>query len=114
MIRGAHHVLHLQARRVARLHPRQAGYSYTDVGDGGSSSTPEADMGRHPTDKDARKACPPARTTSPSATTSKTVAELKAKGVALTDSIKDAGYGLTHFKMPGDFEVGCQLLYKKG
>ena len=45
----------------------------------------------------------------------KTVAELKARGVTFTDSITDRGYGLvTHFKMPGDFEVQLyQPLYSK-
>ena len=36
----------------------------------------------------------------------KTVTELKSRGVEFTDEITDRGYGLvTHFKMPGDFEV---------
>ena len=36
----------------------------------------------------------------------RTVAELKARGVEFTDGVEDHGYGLvTHFKMPGDFQV---------
>jgi 4-hydroxyphenylpyruvate dioxygenase-like putative hemolysin len=35
-----------------------------------------------------------------------TVVELKDRGVVFTDTITDVGYGrVTHFQMPGDFQV---------
>jgi hypothetical protein len=43
------------------------------------------------------------------------VTELKKRGVEFTDDITDAGYGqVTHFKMPGDFQVQLyQPRYKR-
>lgn len=81
------------------------GLKATDVGDGWLIfDLPEADMGCHPSDKDA-----------PSGTHDisfycddiyRTVDELKAKGVKFRGAIEDHGYGLvTHLHVPGDFYV---------
>jgi predicted enzyme related to lactoylglutathione lyase len=63
-------------------------------------------MGCHPSDNEEAK---------PSGThylsfycddITKTIAELKARGVEFTDEISDQGYGLViHFSMSGNFEV---------
>src|SRR5262249_42875965 len=79
----------------------------TDVGEGWLIfDVPEAEMGCHPADPEKG---------APSGThnisfycddLAKTVADLQASGVEITDPIADHGYGLvTYFKAPGDFKV---------
>ena len=82
------------------------GFTGTDVGEGWLIfDAPEADLGVHPAEADGAPSgthdisfyCDDIRTT---------VAELKARGVEFTQDVQDMGYGLvTHFKVPGDFEV---------
>jgi hypothetical protein len=93
------------------------GFPATDVGGGWLIfDLPEADMGCHPAE---------AEKGAPSGTHNisfycddiqKTVAELETRGVIFTDKVADQGYGfVTHFKMPGDFEVQLyQPKYSKG
>jgi catechol 2,3-dioxygenase-like lactoylglutathione lyase family enzyme len=108
MIRGVHTMFYSSRPEEFRRFIRdKLGFSYTDVGEGWLIfELPEADMGCHPADPDNG---------APSGThnisfycddVKQTVAELRARGVEFTDEITDRGYGLvTHFKMPGDFEV---------
>ena len=107
MIRGVHTMFYSSKAEELRAFIRdKLGFRATDVGEGWLIfDLPEADLGCHPTDGDGL----------PSGThnisfycddVEKTVAELKAKGVEFVDGITDAGYGLvTHFRMPGDFQV---------
>ena len=80
---------------------------FSDVGEGWLIfDLPDAEMGCHPADPQEGK-----RSGTPDISfycddIKKTVADLKARGVEFTDGVTDAGYGLvTHFKMPGDFQV---------
>jgi catechol 2,3-dioxygenase-like lactoylglutathione lyase family enzyme len=117
MIRGVHTMFYTSQPEELRAFIRdKLGVPHTDVGDGWLIfDLPEADMGCHPADSEDG---------APSGThhisfycddVRATVAELKRRGVEFTDDISDAGYGLvTHFKMPGEFQVQLyQPLYKK-
>ena len=117
MIRGVHTMFYSSKAEELRAFIRdKLGFKATDVGEGWLIfDLPEAEMGCHPTEPSEG---PPSGTHYISFycdDINKTVAELKARGVEFTDSIKDAGYGLiTHFKMPGDFEVQLyQPRYRK-
>ena len=108
MIRGVHTMFYTSEPEDLRTFLRdKLGLPATDVGDGWLIfNLPEADMGCHPAEP---------KEGSPSGThnisfycddISKTVAELKAKGVEFTEPVADRGYGfVTHFKVPGGFAV---------
>ena len=108
MIKGVHTMFYSSEPEALRAFIRdKLGFPYSDVGDGWLIfDLPEAEMGCHPSDKEDAK---------PSGThylsfycddITKTIAELKARGVEFTDEISDHGYGLViHFSMPGNFEV---------
>jgi uncharacterized protein (TIGR03067 family) len=83
------------------------GFSYTDVGEGWLIfDLPDAEMGCHPAEPEESQRSGTPHISFYCDDLKKTVAELKSRGVEFTDSITDAGYGLiTHFKMPGDFQV---------
>lgn len=118
MIKGVHTMFYSSQPEELRAFIRdRLGFTYTDVGDGWLIfDAPEADLGCHPADE---------ADGAPSGTHNisfycddikKTVAELRSRGVEFVDEIRDRGYGLvTHFKMPGDFDVQLyQPLYRKG
>jgi hypothetical protein len=117
MIKGVHTMFYTSQPDELRAFIRdKLKFSYSDLGEGWLIfDLPEADMGCHPAGPNDG---------APSGTHSisfycddieKTVAELKSRGVEFTDSIANHGYGLvTHFKVPGDFEVQLyQPLYSK-
>ncbi|MBI4521165.1 MAG: VOC family protein [Gemmatimonadetes bacterium] len=117
MIRGVHTMFYSSDAEGLRAFIRdKLGFRATDVGDGWLIfDLPEADMGCHPLEEEGE---PPSGTPDISFYCDdihQTVAELKRRGVEFTDGIADMGYGLvTHFKMPGDFEVQLyQPLYEK-
>ena len=118
MIRGVHTMFYSSQPEALRAFIRdKLRFPFTDVGEGWLIfDLPEADMGCHPADDPPEGA--------PSGTHNisfycddiqQTVAELKARGVEFTDQVTNRGYGLvTHFRMPGDFEVQLyQPLYQK-
>ena len=108
MIKGVHTMFYSSDADGLRIFLRdKLGFKATDTGGGWLIfDLPEADMGCHPAD---------AEHGAPSGTQDisfycddidQTVKELKAKGVEFTSEIQDHGYGLvTHFKVPGDFEI---------
>jgi catechol 2,3-dioxygenase-like lactoylglutathione lyase family enzyme len=108
MIRGVHTMFYSSEPEALRAFLRdKLGLRATDVGDGWLIfDLPEAEMGCHPAE---------AAKGAPSGTHNisfycddieKTVAGLRARGVEFTDPVTDQGYGLvTHFKVPGGFEV---------
>jgi catechol 2,3-dioxygenase-like lactoylglutathione lyase family enzyme len=107
MIRGVHTMFYTSEPTALRAFLRdKLGFPATDVGEGWLIfDLPEADMGCHPTDgKDVASGthdisfyCDDIQ---------KTVAELKAKGVAFTKPVQDAGYGfVTYFLAPGNLEL---------
>lgn len=108
MIRGVHTMFYTSEPEALRAFIRdKLGFRYTDVGDGWLIfDLPEAEMGCHPAEtRDGARSgthyisfyCDDI---------SKTVTELRRRGVEFTDDISDHGYGLAiHFKMPGGFEV---------
>ena len=116
MIRGLHAMFYSSRARELRafLHDT-LGWRGTDVGDGWLIfDAPEADLGVHPTENSG----PPSGTADISFYCDDiegTVREMKAKGVEFTGPVEDHGYGLvTHFKVPGGFEVQLyQPRYKK-
>jgi len=113
MIRGVHTMFYSSDAPATRAFLRdKLGFPFTDVGEGWLIfEMPEADMGCHPADPSGRRGhkTPPAGTQSISFycdNVEQTVAELKARGVAFTRPVVDAGFGLiTAFKMPGGVEV---------
>ncbi len=112
MIRGVHTMFYTSEPAAMRAFLRdKLGFSGTDVGEGWLIfNLPEADMGCHPAEPD--KECPSG---TPSISfycdnIEQTVKELKAKGVEFTGPVVDQGFGLvTHFKVPGGFEL---MLYQ--
>jgi catechol 2,3-dioxygenase-like lactoylglutathione lyase family enzyme len=120
MITGVHTMFYTSEPEALRAFIRdKLGFRATDVGDGWLIfDLPDAEMGCHPAEKDGGQSVPSG---TPDISfycddIHKTVAELKAKGVEFTEDVADHGYGLvTHFKMPGDFEVQLyQPRYKRG
>src|SRR5262245_23729004 len=107
MIRGVHTMFYSSKVEELRAFIRdKLQFPFSDVGEGWLIfDLPEADMGCHPTEAEG----PPSGTQHISFycdDVKKTVAELKKRGVEFTDEVRDVGYGLiTHFRMPGDFEV---------
>jgi hypothetical protein len=118
MIRGVHTMFYSSQPEALRAFLRdKLGFPATDVGDGWLIfDLPEADMGCHPADPKEGAQSGTHNISFYCDDINKTVAELKTRGVTFTDSIADRGYGLvTHFRMPGDFEVQLyQPLYSKG
>ena len=110
MITGVHTMFYTSEPEALRAFLRdKLGFPATDVGEGWLIfDLPDAEMGCHPTEKDGGHAV---ESGTPDISfycddIHKTVAELKAKGVEFTGDVADHGYGLvTHFKMPGNFEV---------
>jgi predicted enzyme related to lactoylglutathione lyase len=107
MIRGVHTMFYSSRVDELRAFIRdKLQFPFTDVGEGWLIfDLPEADMGCHPTEAGGPHSgthyisfyCDDIK---------KTVAELKKRGVEFTDEVRDVGYGMiTHFRMPGDFEV---------
>jgi hypothetical protein len=107
MLRGLHAMFYSSQADELRVFLRdQLGLQGTDVGGGWLIfNPPEADLGVHPTDgedvssgtADISFYCDDIQAT---------VRELRAKGVEFVDAIADHGYGLvTHFKVPGGFNV---------
>jgi catechol 2,3-dioxygenase-like lactoylglutathione lyase family enzyme len=118
MIRGVHTMFYTSKPDELRAFIRdKLGFPATDVGGGWLIfDLPEADMGCHPTDDP--QCSPPSGTPDISFycdDITKTVTELKAKGVEFVNEVENHGYGLvTHFRMPGDFQVQLyQPLYTK-
>jgi predicted enzyme related to lactoylglutathione lyase len=107
MIRGMHAMFYSSEARALRSFLKdKLGLPATDVGDGWLIfDAPEADLGVHPTDHDE----PPSGTADISFycdDIAGTVADLESRGVEFTKPVEDHGYGLvTHFKVPGGFEV---------
>ena len=109
MIRGLHAMFYSsQADELRAFLRDKLGLRGSDVGGGWLIfDAPEADLGVHPTDGDARDV--------PSGTAHvsfycddvhETVRELRARGVEFVDDVEDHGYGLvTHFRVPDGFTV---------
>jgi catechol 2,3-dioxygenase-like lactoylglutathione lyase family enzyme len=109
MITGVHTMFYTSEPEALRAFLRdKLGFPFTDVGGGWLIfDVPEAEMGCHPAQKDGGAV--------PSGTAdvsfycddlTKTMAELKARGVEFTGDVADHGYGLvTFFKMPGNFKA---------
>jgi len=92
MIKGVHTMFYTSERRPSRVHPRQARFPWTDVGEGWLIfDLPEATW---LPPADAREASTRARTTflllrrHP-----RDVEELRGRGVEFVGEIVDAGYG---------------------
>lgn len=108
MINGVHAMFYSSEAEELRAFIRdKLGLPCTDVGGGWLIfDFAKADMGVHPTDFPGS---PPSCTHQISFTcddVEQTVRELRARGVAFTDTITDQGYGLTiHFEMPGGLKV---------
>ena len=107
MIKGMHAMFYSSEADALRKFLRdKLGLSATDVGEGWLIfDAPEADLGVHPTEgKD-----PPSGTADISFycdDIAATVKEMKAKGVEFAHDVEDHGYGLvTHFKVPGGFQI---------
>jgi catechol 2,3-dioxygenase-like lactoylglutathione lyase family enzyme len=113
MIKGVHTMFYSSQPEELRAFVRdKLGFPYTDVGEGWLIfDLPEADMGCHPAESpEGKVASGTAHISFYCDDITKTVAELKTRGVEFTEGITDAGFGLiTHFKVPGDFKV---MLYQ--
>ncbi len=102
MIKGMHGLLYTPKAEELRVFIRdKLGFPYTDTGEGWLIfDLPEGDLGVHPSDRVFHSIsfyCDDI---------SKTVKDLKSRGVEFTSGITDQGWGmLTHFRMPGDMEV---------
>jgi hypothetical protein len=108
MIKGVHTMFYSSEPEALRAFLRdKLRFPYTDVGEGWLIfDLPEADMGCHPASETDGAPSGTHNISFYCEDIQKTVAELKARGVVFTDQITDRGYGLvTHFKMPGNFEV---------
>jgi catechol 2,3-dioxygenase-like lactoylglutathione lyase family enzyme len=117
MIKGVHTMFYSSEPEKLRAFIRdKLGFKATDVGEGWLIfDLPEADMGCHPAEpKEGPRSGTP-HISFYCDDIKKTVAELQARGVEFTGGVANMGYGLvTHFKMPGDFEVQLyQPLYSK-
>lgn len=108
MITGVHTMFYSsQAEELRAFIRDKLGFPYTDVGDGWLIfDLPEADMGCHPTEEGYSAVSGTHAISFYCDDIHQTVGELRERGVEFTDDITDAGFGLmTHFRMPGDFEV---------
>ena len=107
MIRGLHAMFYSsQAEELRAFLRDKLGLPGTDVGDGWLIfDPPEADLGVHPTDEQG-PASGAADISFYCDDITRTVAELRARGVEFTQEIEDQGYGLVTFcKVPGGFAV---------
>jgi predicted enzyme related to lactoylglutathione lyase len=110
MIKGVHTMFYSsKAGALRKFLKEKLGLKSHDVGDGWLIfDLPEADMGVHPSDGGA-----PSGTHDISfycSDITKTVKQLKSKGVQFVGGIEDHGYGfVTHFKVPGGFTL---MLYQ--
>jgi hypothetical protein len=111
MIRGVHVLFYTPKAVELRLFIRdKLGLPYKDTGEGWLIfDLPEADLGCHPSDVTTQSIsfyCDHI---------TKTVEEMKSRGIEFTSGITDQGWGkLTHFRMPGDIEVELyEPKYKK-
>ena len=108
MIKGVHTMFYTSQPEELRAFIRdKLGFPFTDVGDGWLIfNLPEADMGCHPTETAGGISSGTHYISFYCDDIRKTVQDLRVRGVQFTDDISDRGYGLvTHFKMPGEFEV---------
>lgn len=108
MITGVHTMFYSSQPEALRAFIRdKLGFPCTDVGGGWLIfDLPEAEMGCHPSDNQDGQRSGTHYISFYCDDITKTVAELKSRGVEFTDEVSDAGYGLvTHFRMPGDFQV---------
>ena len=116
LVRGMHGMFYSNEADALRLFMRdKMGLPATDVGGGWLiMNVPESDLGVHPTEgpeprsgtADISFYCDDIHAS---------VREMKARGVEFSMEIEDHGYGLvTHFKVPGGFEVQLyQPKYRK-
>ena len=108
MIRGVHTMFYSSEPEALRAFFRdKLGFPATDVGEGWLIfDLPEADLGCHPADPEHGAPSGTPHISFYCDDIEKTVAELKARGVEFTGAVEDHGYGLvTHFRVPGNFEV---------
>ena len=108
MIRGVHTMFYSSKADELRAFIRdKLGFKSTDVGEGWLIfDLPEADMGCHPAGSDDAKPSGTHEISFYCDDIATTVTELKDRGVEFTDEVQDQGFGLvTHFRMPGDFQV---------
>ena len=108
MIKGVHTMFYTSQPEALRAFFRdKLRFPATDVGEGWLIfDLPEADLGCHPADPEHGGPSGMHNISFYCDDIEKTVAELKSRGVEFTADIADHGYGLvTHFKVPGDFEV---------
>jgi hypothetical protein len=108
MIRGVHTMFYSsQAAELRAFLRDKLDFLATDVGEGWLIfDLPEADMGVHPTDGTHSAPSGTADISFYCDDIEATVRELKSRGVEFTGEIEDHGYGLvTHFKVPGGFEL---------
>src|SRR5436190_18540640 len=106
MIRGVHTMFYSSQPDALRAFLRdKLGFPATDVGGGWLIfDLPEAEMGCHPADTKDGSTSGTHNISFYCDDITKTVADLKARGVEFIDEVADHGYGLvTHFKVPGDF-----------
>jgi len=116
LIRGMHGMFYSsEADALRRFLRDKVGLPATDVGGGWLiMNVPESDLGVHPTEGPEPKSgtadisfyCDDIHAS---------VREMKARGVEFTMDVQDHGYGLvTHFKVPGGFDVQLyQPKYRK-
>ncbi|HXW07795.1 MAG TPA: VOC family protein [Vicinamibacterales bacterium] len=107
MLRGLHAMFYSSQPEELRAFLRdKLGLRGSDVGDGWLIfDPPEADLGVHPTDTDD-VASGTADISFYCDDIHATVRELRGRGVEFVDDVADHGYGLvTHFKVPGGFNV---------
>lgn len=108
MIKGVHTMFYSSEAEALRAFLRdKLELKATDVGGGWLIfDLPEAELGCHPTDG---VESPPSGTADISfycEDVSKSVEELKERGVEFTSEIQDMGYGLvTSFRAPGNFNI---------
>jgi hypothetical protein len=102
MIKGMHGLFYTPKAEELRTFIRdKLKLSYNDTGEGWLIfNMPEADLGVHPSDKEYHSIsfyCD---------NLTKTIEELKSRGVEFTSGVSDEGWGLlTHFRMPGNIEM---------
>ena len=116
LIRGMHGMFYSsEADALRRFLRDKVGLPATDVGGGWLiMNVPQSDLGVHPTEGPQPKSgtadisfyCDDIHAS---------VREMKARGVEFTMDVQDHGYGLvTHFKVPGGFDVQLyQPKYRK-
>jgi catechol 2,3-dioxygenase-like lactoylglutathione lyase family enzyme len=108
MIRGVHTMFYSSEPEAFRAFFRdKLGFPANDVGGGWLIfDLPEADLGCHPAGIEEGAASGTQDISFYCDDIEQTVAELEARGVEFTGPVIDQGYGLvTHFKVPGGFEV---------